>query len=887
MGRISKSVFQKTIAAACVSSLAVMTAAPVAMAKAPLAAQSSQSIDIPAGALGDVLLSISTAFDVNVIVDEPLVEGKTAPRIIGAMSVEDALLRALEGSDLVIGRSASGAFIIAERQRGAGATQTGDLLIVQGTKLANSVQETDTSVEIFTEERLDREEIVDLSNLLLRVPNVTTGSGLGNDFSIRGIGRTGATGAGTGIASNVYVDGAPLSVNALLRGPVPLWDVAQTEVLRGPQSTVQGRNALAGAIVITTNDPTYEPEAKFRATYGRFDTYQLAGAISGPIIPGQVAARIAVDYQETDGFIENTIVNRQADRRESILVRGKLLIEPDALPGFVNKVTIDYQDGEGGENSPRVTTNFGVTDPEFVDFDFYDLEATGSFPNNSTEAFRVVNDAAYDLSEDWTVRNILTYETTDVSRVFGILGDFDAFGSFADNGSESDVFSAETRFEFDYDRFRGFLGGYYYDEESSNFANNFNPVPDASSLILAVTPVESLLVLESGGQTEIENFAAFGQLEWDMTDRWRLNLGFRYDNEEVTASSDPIVATVTPETCLATVPGVIVQAPFPTIDLPCQALADLILGDGSVNPENSERFDAFLPRAALTYFFGDDHSVFVSYQRGYRAGGSQFVLTPGAAGGPNVTVLNTYDPEYLDTFEIGTRTVWLDGALTVNANAFYSSYTDQQVLLRGPIEEIASLDDTIENAGESTIYGAEFLIDYTPHTDLNLFASIGLLKTEFDDFEFATTGPFENFNGNEFPFAPNLTYTLGANYDHKSGVYANATFTYTGSRFSEPANLDGDDFAQAFDDEGLDPAFGATLTNELESYEELTLRLGYRNDRINVFAAGTNLLGVEELRSIAYGTVNSETGAVDLRDDSLSGLLIRPRSFRVGVEVSF
>ncbi|MEM7740838.1 MAG: TonB-dependent receptor, partial [Pseudomonadota bacterium] len=241
----------------------------------------------------------------------------------------------------------------------------------------------------------------------------------------------------------------------------------------------------------------------------------------------------------------------------------------------------------------------------------------------------------------------------------------------------------------------------------------------------------------------------------------------------------------------------------------------------------------------------------------------------------------------LDTFEIGTRTVWLDGKLTVNANAFYSSYTDQQVVLRGPIEEVSTIDDTVENAGESTLYGAEFLVDYNPSTDLNLFASIGLLKTEFDDFAFATTGPFENFEGNEFPFAPNLTYTLGANYDHKSGVYGNATFTFTGSRFSEAANLDNNDFAQAFDDEGLDPALGATLTNELESYEELTLRLGYRTDRYNVFVAGTNLLGVEELRNNAFGTVNSETGEVDLRDSSLSGLLIRPRSFRIGVEVNF
>ncbi|MEM6914195.1 MAG: TonB-dependent receptor plug domain-containing protein, partial [Pseudomonadota bacterium] len=245
MGRISKFVFRKTMAAAFVSPLAVLAAAPLTMAQATQAEQSARSVDIAAGPLGDVLLSISAAFDVNVIADEPLVEGKLAPKVSGTMTVNEALLLALGSSDLIFGRSVSGAFIIATPQKERAIRPGSDLLIVQGTKLPSSLQETDTSVEIFTAERLDREEIIDLSNLFLRVPNVTAGSGFGNDFSIRGIGRTGATGAGTGIASNVYVDGAPLSVNALLRGPVPLWDVAQTEILRGPQSTVQGRNALA------------------------------------------------------------------------------------------------------------------------------------------------------------------------------------------------------------------------------------------------------------------------------------------------------------------------------------------------------------------------------------------------------------------------------------------------------------------------------------------------------------------------------------------------------------------------------------------------------------------------------------------------------------------
>ncbi|MEM6554607.1 MAG: TonB-dependent receptor plug domain-containing protein, partial [Pseudomonadota bacterium] len=218
-----------------------------------------------------------------------------------------------------------------------------DKVIVLGTKIEQSLQDLEVSAEVFDAERLDREQITELSELLLKVPNVTTVGGADSNFSIRGIGRAGVGGAGQGVTSSVYVDGSPITSLNFNRGPLGLWDTQQVEVLRGPQSSVQGRNALAGGIFIKTADPTFEPEGKFRATYAEGNTYQLAGAYGRSIIDGLLAGRLAVDMQSSDGFLTSQVLNGDDfNVTESLTVRGKLLLAPDSLPQFSTKLTVDY-----------------------------------------------------------------------------------------------------------------------------------------------------------------------------------------------------------------------------------------------------------------------------------------------------------------------------------------------------------------------------------------------------------------------------------------------------------------------------------------------------------------------------------------------------------------
>ncbi|MEM9877671.1 MAG: TonB-dependent receptor plug domain-containing protein, partial [Pseudomonadota bacterium] len=246
------------LAGALVSTLVITTAAPVAMAQNSTT-RISQDIQIPAGPLGDALLALSVAYDRNIIVDEPLVAGKRAPAVSGALSIEDALARVLAGSGLVAKASNTGAFIIAQQtsqavpQKKPIGDRPTELIIVKGEKFERTLQETVTSVAVYNEKVIDNQNFVDLFDLINQTANV---AGLGNDagFTIRGLRNTGAAAANISDTATVYLDGVFIPSRVFATSPLNLWDVQSVEIFRGPQSTIQGRNALIGAVVARSVD---------------------------------------------------------------------------------------------------------------------------------------------------------------------------------------------------------------------------------------------------------------------------------------------------------------------------------------------------------------------------------------------------------------------------------------------------------------------------------------------------------------------------------------------------------------------------------------------------------------------------------------------------------
>ncbi|MEM8661577.1 MAG: TonB-dependent receptor, partial [Pseudomonadota bacterium] len=283
-------------------------------------------------------------------------------------------------------------------------------IIIFGTKQGVSLQNTIESVALFTERDMFDQALFEAQDIPALTANVTNTVGLFN-IAIRGINSRGFGGSGAGRTSNVYIDGAPASINGL-SGAFNLWDVEQVEILRGPQSTTQGRNALAGAMVIKTSDPEYEFNGKVMGIVGSEDTRQASAMLTGPLIDNQVAYRLALDYREQDFNGFNVPVGVSTDASDATTARGKLLIEPDAIQDLRVELNLQYTDYlNSGRGNSVIGPNAGT--PEAIGFDPFDLDdydfRAGEGKN---EATRFITDVSYRFSDRWRTVLVATYDDT-------------------------------------------------------------------------------------------------------------------------------------------------------------------------------------------------------------------------------------------------------------------------------------------------------------------------------------------------------------------------------------------------------------------------------------------------------------------------------------------
>lgn len=291
-------------------------------------------------------------------------------------------------------------------------TATLKAITISGEKQDRSLMETPSSVIAFDEQELkERPRMDTVGELLDRIPNITTTGTSNLAPAVRGIDGTGPTQgsfaffAGVRPRFNVQLDGRPASYNEVVFGDFALWDVDQVEVFRGPLSTIQGRNAIAGTLVVNTKDPTYYPEMRARLIAGNHDTRQGSFAVSGPIVDDEVAARLAIDRRVSESFVRMSPfagVDNPGEF-ESINIRGKLLFEPRALAGFRTLLTVNHADF----TNPQV---------EAVGRPFDALISPFTDPVFNPRTTSGILDTSWKLNDNFTVENILSITELHVTR---------------------------------------------------------------------------------------------------------------------------------------------------------------------------------------------------------------------------------------------------------------------------------------------------------------------------------------------------------------------------------------------------------------------------------------------------------------------------------------
>ncbi|AMN45752.1 hypothetical protein ACG33_01250 [Steroidobacter denitrificans] len=614
--------------------------------------------------------------------------------------------------------------LVAQAQDGSSGAVL-EQIIVTAQKREENLQTVPFSVSAVSGESLARFQYQDLKNLNGLVPNVqfTQMSNVGLTLapSIRGIGITNNPDPYTGTEVAVVIDGVVQGTRLL--GLSDQFDIERIEVLRGPQGTLFGANTLGGVVNIVSRQPTGEFGAYGKLTVGNYDERNAAVAVNFPIVQDVLAGKVSLSQRQRDGFYTNLFDGSNLMWIDSSKARAYLLFTPN---DDVRATLIVGRDRV--RNGADVAANISSPDELFwrpgisrdVNFNLYSDSPHINRADLNT----------YTLNLDWTtgigqltaIANYMDFNAFNIQ-------DVDATAEFLMNAGRdlaSRQYSAELRLASD-------LGNSVELTVGAFFMNLHYDV-NTMSMVHAFSPD---IITQQDVRSDEESAALFAQLYWNVTDKLRLGAGLRMTRIETDLRS--LNSTH--------------QNPNLHPFYYARNIAESTLIDGFV-ANGSETWTEPGGKLSVDYKIAPDVMVYGYYARGFKSGGFNGRITDPLDIGP-------FEPEYIDTFEVGVRSDWLDQRLRANIGVFYSKWDDMQVpqsVFRGNPPVASS---TILNAASAKSQGVELELQALPIDHLHISTSIGYLDAKYEDFKDAGV----DYSGRPTPYAPQWTASLTASYD--------------------------------------------------------------------------------------------------------------------------
>lgn len=724
-------------------------------------------------------------------------------------------------------------------------------IMVVGQKIDRELQDTPTSVAVVTKKQIEQQQLMGMFDIFDQVPNIHGDPG--RDFSIRGIDAFNVSGGGNSYLASVYVDGAALPYRMIREGGFSTWDVAQVEVLRGPQSTLQGRNALAGAIVMRTTRPTYDFSSKLRVTYGLHGQQEFAGAIGSELIENELAFRISAERNEFDGDNFNTTRQENSAFNDNHTYRLKLLWEPSAIEGL--SALLSYTENETNQGVQWI--NARVNGVKKVD-PYNDRTTDFNDPTHEFTDNKILNlEIDYDINDEWSFASV----TTSVDSYYGYRWDGDSSpitGNVLIDDRDDKTFSQELRLVYQGDALSSVMGVYYSNLKVDDLYSGtrlftfqqlgvrnaligtFGLPPATADLVLSFYGAVDPVVLDTNGDLtqEVSTAAAYADFNYEINEQWAVFGGLRYDTEKQENSSDQLITVANADllpnpTNFSSFGPELVQLIGGINAFLLQQAANA----SGTEPLTDEDFSAWLPKAGITYNWNDDVSTHFTYQRGYRSGGV----------GTNIarSQIYSYDPEYTDNYELSFRSVWLNGDLVANANIFWLDWKEQQVNVQLSDN---SFDSETQNAGKSSVKGFEIELFYNLNENWRITGGLGQAKTEFTKFIAKIGEQSFDLSGRSFAQAPEWTANIAANYQSESWfMNINANYANSYNALTNPYVT------------GVSPN-GINFDPKGDSRVLVNSRIGYRWESWSLSLNITNLL--DEQYTIFPDTLPQQTSSV-------------------------
>jgi iron complex outermembrane recepter protein len=672
-------------------------------------------------------------------------------------------------------------------------------VIVTAQKREQTIQDVPASVAAISSEMLERTNTTNFTDLGKITSGVTINGGqdgFGNIIRIRGVGNNSFAPA-IRPAVGIFIDDIPLaSTEAAFNN---LADIQRIEILKGPQSTLFGKEVSAGAIALTTRRPdTAVMDGYVEGNFGNknLQEYRIGGNLP---LGDMFAVRASLYHNERDGLVDNITTGEEMGEYDKDGGRVRILFEPS--DDFSAILTYEYHEStlEGSDSitqeygnvyalaelsrNPTGPTRLNVLDP-------YDRKTDNSNPSDrEVETENIYLNVEWAINDQWALDSITSqqnwesdvrgqfltpegFETADTSVGPYYLNDFI-------NQPESDSFTQEFRFSYESDNWSSIIGAFYADTELISYT------PFGSTIGIIPGRFEFKAAGLSDLTEDIKEWALFTHNIYTIQEGLELTFGLRYSDVEK-------------ESVKGQLTGVGPIADLNSSVVPVTPWADDI-------PTQKDSWDEVTGTIKLNYWLTDSLSIYAGWDRGFKAGGHD--VCKGTE--PEAICADPFDSETADNFEVGFKGRFNDNIIW-NGAVFYQQYDDYQV----EVQDEVGIGNTILNAASAEISGVETDLQWLASENLLVEGNVSYIDARWDEFDNAEclriqyqavkcdpeTGT-QDLSGKRLnytsPWTANVSATWSDNFNNGMGWYIRGEYVYRDDVYFFP-DLDPDLTADAY-----------------------------------------------------------------------------------------